>query len=263
MHSDLAGTFQALVSLWQILVRQQSIPDAQADTVFSGIVGGFASVKANCELFDAGRNGVKLLLAANAPNSDPHGKMLDLLAGNPADSETHDQMVQDLMRILEAQRIISLDTLFQLADHIEAVAKGEKLDAKLVNKLASRISEIQLPRASLSANEKNAMGFGYWTHRHLDAERKLNLRLPLRRPLAMPKKSGIPARCWRPFCAIPSSPSTTRTTRPREPRSFTPTPCSYAATISSACRAPITPGAPPNSTAAGGLPMPAGVWWDR
>jgi hypothetical protein len=175
-HSDLAGTFQALVSLWQILVRQQSIPDAQADTVFSGIVGGFASVKANRELFDAGRNGVKLLLAANAPISDPHGKMLDLLAGNPADSETHDQMVQDLMRILEAQRIISLDTLFQLADHIEAVAKGEKLDAKLVNKLASRISEIQLPRASLSANEKNAMGFGYWTDRHLDAERKLNLR---------------------------------------------------------------------------------------
>src|SRR6185295_8721878 len=65
----------------------------------------------------------KLLLSANTPISDPHGKMLDLLAGNPTDSETHDQMVQDLMRILEAQRIVSLDTLFQLADHIEAVAK--------------------------------------------------------------------------------------------------------------------------------------------
>jgi hypothetical protein len=176
LHSDMAGTFQALVGLWQILVRQQSIPDAQADAVFSGIVGGFATVRGNRELFDAGRNGVKLLLSVNTPLSDPHGKMLDLLAGNPADSETHDQMVQDLMRILEAQRIISLDTLFQLADHIEAVAKGEKFDPKLVNKLSSRISEIQLPRASLSANEKNAMGFGYWTDRHLDAERKLNLR---------------------------------------------------------------------------------------
>ena len=80
------------------------------------------------------------------------------------------------MRILEAQRIISLDTLFQLADHLEAIAKGEKLDPTLVNKLASRISEIQLPRGSLSANEKNAMGFGYWTDKHIDAERKLNLR---------------------------------------------------------------------------------------
>ena len=114
--------------------------------------------------------------------------MLDLLAGNPTDSETHEQMVQDLMRILEAQRIVSLDTLFQLADHIEAVAKGEKLDPKLVNKLASRISEIQLPRASLSANEKNAMGFGYWTDRHIDAERKLNLRAAIEKAAGDPEK---------------------------------------------------------------------------
>ncbi|MCX6631610.1 MAG: hypothetical protein NTW28_28700 [Candidatus Solibacter sp.] len=188
LHSDLAGSFQALVGLWQILVRQQSIPDAQADTVFSGVVGGFAQVRGNRELFDAGRNGVKLLLGVTAPIGDPHGKMLDLLAGNPADSETHDQMVQDLMRILEAQRIVSLDTLFQLADHIEGVAKGEKLDPKLVNKLASRISEIQLPRASLSSTEKNAMGFGYWTDRHLESERKLNLRASIEKAAGDPEK---------------------------------------------------------------------------
>ena len=169
-------------------MRQQSIPEAQADAVFSGIVGGFAQVHGERELFDAGRNGVKLLLGATAAVSDPHEKMLDLLAGNPADSETHDQMVQDLMRILEAQRIVSLDTLFQLADHIEAIAKGEKLDPKLVNKLASRISEIQLPRASLSANEKNAMGFGYWTDRHIDAERKLNLRAAIEKAAGDPEK---------------------------------------------------------------------------
>jgi hypothetical protein len=114
--------------------------------------------------------------------------MLDLLAGNPADSDTHEQMVQDLMRILEAQRIVSLDTLFQLADHIESVARGEKLDPKLVNKLASRISEIQLPRASLSATEKNSMGFGYWTDRHLDAERKLNLRAAIEKAAGDPEK---------------------------------------------------------------------------
>src|SRR5258708_7390639 len=92
------------------------------------------------------------------------------------------------MRILEAQRIVSLDTLFQLADHIEAISKGEKLDPKLVNQLASRISEIQLPRQSLSANEKNAMGFGYWTDRHLDAERKLNLRASIEKAAGDPER---------------------------------------------------------------------------
>lgn len=188
LHSDLAGTFQSLVGLWQILVRQQSIADADSDRVFAGIVGGFATVKGNRDLFDAGRNGLQLLLSVKGPVSDPHGKMLDLMAGNAADSETHDQMVQDLMRILEAQRIISLDTLFLLADHIDAVAKGDKFDPKVVNKLASRISEIQLPRQSLSANEKNAMGFGYWTDRHLEGERKLNVRA------AIEKAAGDPER---------------------------------------------------------------------
>jgi hypothetical protein len=176
LRADTAGTFQALVGLWQVLVRQQSIPAAQADMVFAGIVGCFGGVRGNRELFDAGRNGVKLLLASAVPAGETQAKMLDLLAGNSADSETHDQMMQDLMRIVEAQRTISLDTLFQLGDHIEAVAKGEKLDVKLVNKLAIRIAEIQLPRASLSTMEKNAVSFGYWTDRHLDTERRINLR---------------------------------------------------------------------------------------
>ena len=176
LRSDLAGTFQSLVGLWQILVRQQSLPEGQADAIFSGLVTPFGTVKNSRDLFDAGRNGTKLLLGANVSAADSHQKLLDLVAGSAADSESHEAVVQDLARILEAQRIISLDTLFQLSDHIEAISKGEKLDPKLVNKLASRIAEIQLPRASLSSNEKNAMGFGYWTERHIEAERRLNLR---------------------------------------------------------------------------------------
>jgi len=178
-HADTAGVMQSLVGLWQILVRQQSIPESKADEVFSGILTPFGNLHNDRELFDAGRNGVKLLLAAGGQESgtEPHEHMLDLLAGSSSDAETHEQVVQELMRILEAQRIISLDSLFQLADHLESVAKGEKLNPALVNKLSTRIAEINLPRASLTANEKNALGFGYWTERHIDAERKTNLRL--------------------------------------------------------------------------------------
>jgi hypothetical protein len=175
-HMDLVGTFQSLMGLWQIFVRQHSITEDKADTAFAAIAGSFVTVKTNRELFDAGRNGVKVLLGASSVSiTDPHIKVIDMLAGGSTD-ETHEQMSQDLLRILEAQRIVSLDTLFQLADHIDSIAKGGKLDPKLVNQLASRISEIQLPRASLSANEKNAMGFGFWTEKHIDGERRLNLR---------------------------------------------------------------------------------------
>ena len=188
LRSDAAGTLQALAGLWQILVRQQSIPEARADAVFAAMVGGFSKVSSDRELFDAGKNGVDLLLGTTTSVGDPQGRMLDLMAGSTADSETHEQMVQELMRILEAQRTVSLDTLFQLGGHIDAVSKGEKLDSKLVNKLASRISEIQLPRASLSSSEKNSMSFGYWADRHLDAERKLNLRAALEKAAGDPEK---------------------------------------------------------------------------
>jgi hypothetical protein len=182
-RSDVAGSFQALVGLWQILVRQGTVPEKQADTVFSGIVEGFLQVKTQRELFDTSRNGVKLLLAVAPPRQgspavQPQERVVDLLAGaaESEDAESRDQMEQDMNRILEAQRIISLDLLFQLADHTEAIAKGEKLNTALIAKLTRSLSEIPLPRASLTSNEKNAMGFGYWTDRHIDSERKVNLR---------------------------------------------------------------------------------------
>ena len=64
--SDLAGTFQALVGLWQIFVRQQSIPDAKADAPSPASSAASPQVKNERELFDAGRNGVEAA-AGRAP----------------------------------------------------------------------------------------------------------------------------------------------------------------------------------------------------
>ena len=58
----------------------------------------------------------------------------------------------------------------------------------LVNKLASRISEIQLPRAPLTSAEKNSFAFGYWTERHIENQRKLNLRAAIDKAAADPEK---------------------------------------------------------------------------
>jgi hypothetical protein len=182
-RSDVAGTFQGLVGLWQIFVRQGSIPAAQADGAFSSIVSAFAAIKNDRELFDAGRGSIKTLLAAapgktGAPANQPQQQLIALLAGASAgeDSDVRTQLETEIARILEAQRMVSLDTLFAVADHLEAIAKGEKLNPQMVSRLTSRIAEIPLPRATLSANEKNAMGFGYWTDKHVEAERKLNIR---------------------------------------------------------------------------------------
>jgi len=189
LHADALGSLQALVGLWQIFSRQGSLPASQADAAFAGLLGPFAEVRSDRTLFDAGRDGVKVLLAATGspaatlPGPSPQERLIDLLAGsaNPSDVDSHTQIVQEMERILEAQRIVSLDDLFGLAAHLDDLARGEKLNTALVNRLAARISEIPLPRATLSAVEKNALSFGYYTERHVDAERKANLRAAIGR----------------------------------------------------------------------------------
>ncbi|MBI1786517.1 MAG: hypothetical protein HYR60_03060 [Acidobacteria bacterium] len=185
-RADTAGTLQALIGLWQIFSRQGSLPQSKADETLAGILDSFAKVSSDRDIFDGGRAGVKRLLAAVGSTKEdvsPHERLIDLLAGaaNPTDRESHNLLVQEMIRILEAQRIIPLGVLFDLADHLESLSRGEKLNTALVNRLASRIAEIQLPRSALTGVEKNAFAFGYWTEKHVEAQRKLNMRAVVER----------------------------------------------------------------------------------
>jgi hypothetical protein len=177
LRADDAGSKQALTGLWQIYVRQGSIPEAQADAALEAILTAFEKPRNHREVFDAGRAGVTALLKATGSGAArPQERFMDLLAGSAENSDAQRQIVQEMIRIFEAQRLISLTSLFELADNLEAAGKGEKLNTALLGRLASRIGEIQLPRANLTSVEKNAFSFGYWTERHIDQERKANLR---------------------------------------------------------------------------------------
>jgi hypothetical protein len=192
VRADAAGTMQALVGLWQIFHRQGSIPPAEADRSFSALLAPFAKAKNERDIFEAGREGGKTLLAAthSPAGASPQDRMIDLLAGTSEsdNSDAHNQLVEDMIRIFETQRLISLTDIFGLVDQLEGLAKGEKVNAALVNKTAARISEIQLPRVALSGAEKNALSFGYWSERHVEAQRKLNIRAIIDRAATDPKK---------------------------------------------------------------------------
>lgn len=182
-RSDVAGSMQGLVGLWQIFVRQGTIPPDRADSVFSGIVEPFARVKTDRELFDSARAGLVVLAG---PGKTPQERMLDLLSGGAAeDADTRDEVRREILRVFDAQRMPSLDTLFELADYLEG---NQKMTTQAAGKVAARLSEIQIPRPPLTASEKNAMGFGYYTDRHLDAERRLNMRLTIEKAAGEPAK---------------------------------------------------------------------------
>jgi hypothetical protein len=180
LRADTAGTLQAVVGLWQIFCRQGAIAPPEADAALAGILDNFGKSKNNLELFDGARASVKILLkATHSPDNAPaQDRMIDLLAGvaESSDADSHRVVVQNMMQIFEAQRLISLSTLFDLADNLDALSRGERPNTSLLNKLASKISEIQLPRAALSSVEKNSMSFGYWTEKHIEMERKVNVR---------------------------------------------------------------------------------------
>jgi len=180
LRADAAGTLQALVGLWQIFVRQGSLPQAESDATLAGILTPFAKLQNDRELFDGGLAGVRLLLkGTHSPAKVPvQDRMIDLLAGisTPNSSDTEQRMIQDVIRVFEAQRLVSLTTLIDLADNLDSVGRGEKLNTALAGRLATRITEVQLPRTAITGEEKSALAYGYWTERHVDSQRKINLR---------------------------------------------------------------------------------------
>ncbi|HLH43346.1 MAG TPA: hypothetical protein VKV74_10195 [Bryobacteraceae bacterium] len=192
LRADVAGTMQALVGLWQILLRQGSIAQSDSDSTLADLLGPFAKIQNEREAFDSGMAGVRLLLKAthSEPGVSPQDRMIDLLAGTAANnsSDTHQQMIEDMIRIFEAQRLVSLSTLSDLADNLDSVARGQKLNTALAGRLASRISEVQLPRTSITGEEKSALSFGYWTERHIDFQRKINLRAIIDKSANDPQK---------------------------------------------------------------------------
>ena len=195
LRADSAGVMQALIGLWRIMAREGSLPSAKADAAFAKLTEPYAEVRGERDLFDAGRNGVRLLLdaAGSKPGAQPQQRLIDVLAPNPMqpDEDAHAQLAQEIMRILEAQRMVSLDSLFELADHLDAIAKGGKPNTGLISRLTARITEVQLPRASLSSVEKNALAFGYWTERHIENERRTNLRTAIEKASAAGDKERV------------------------------------------------------------------------
>jgi len=192
VRANAAGTMQGLLSIWQILVRQGAIADKDADAVMSGILTSFAKIKNDKETFDAGWNGVQSLMkAVGAPETaNPQDHLVDLLAGtaNATDIDTQTQLVQDMIRVIEAQRLVSLKAIGDLSAHLDALGKGGKLDPAIIQRVSGRLSEIQLPRAGLSGVEKNSLIFGYWSERHIESQRKLNLRAMVEKAGADPAK---------------------------------------------------------------------------
>ena len=178
-RTDAIGTHQALFGLWQIFVRQGQIPSDDIDRSFRALMAALRDVGSEQAIFESGRAGVKALLAATGSSEDesPQDRLIELLAGNPNPNERsiHEEMVQLLNSRFTSQRLVSVKDIFDLADHLERVSRGESFNVAMANRLASRISEVRLPRSSLSSDESNSFAQGTWIEKHIQRQRSMNL----------------------------------------------------------------------------------------
>jgi hypothetical protein len=184
LRADAAGLLQSLALLWQVLYRNHELPAARAESALEAIDAPFLRPKSSrSEIFDAGRTGVVALLSACGvgPTEDAQEKLLELLAGTltPVDADTHTELVAELERVFDAQKLVGLKTLFDLDDQLRRTGGAAKGDAAALGKLAARVSNLDLPKPALSTAERSAGSFGYWSEFHIEYERKLNFRAQL------------------------------------------------------------------------------------
>ena len=191
LRSDAAGAFQALAGLWQIAVRHGAIPEDRADGALASIIAEFSRITNRREMFDHMRRATETFLAALGPmEGSRHDRIFKLLAGalDPADAETYDIVASQMWRIFEAQKLVTLDTIFDVADHLEELAEGAQLNTAIINRFESRLEDLRPYGEGLSSVEKNAISFGYWAERHLNQQRKLDLRREIRRAIGSPER---------------------------------------------------------------------------
>lgn len=185
LRANTAGSAQALIALWQIFVRQGSISLSSADETLSGILGQFSNVRRPVDVLDAGISGVRLLFKAAGikDGASPQDSMMDLLAGatKSVGSEAYSRVVGEMTRYFDSQRLVPLDTLLDMASHLDGLTKGERPDNTLLTRFAARTSEIGSPRALLTQAEKSSYSIGYWVDKHIEAQRKVNLHASIER----------------------------------------------------------------------------------
>jgi hypothetical protein len=179
LRANAIGTFQATLGLWQILARQKEIPDAQASDSWQRIIAPFAGITGTVQLFDAGRNAVGELLRAASGKTDLSQDELVLLLAGPGQPTHEGQLVREeiakrMQTVFDAQRLVSLDTLFSLGTGLDKLAQG-KATADSLLPLAAELREFEMPRPIFTPTEKIQFQRDRADTRHTTLQTRTNL----------------------------------------------------------------------------------------
>jgi hypothetical protein len=186
VRGNAMGTFDASVSMWQILARQGQIPPNEINSSWDRVLRPYAKVATATQTFDAGRESLKQLLTAAA--GKPEGSedtIIDLLAGPPQNSpegqRMHQAMANRIRAVMDAQRLVSLDTLLVLGDGLHDVAHVKSESSTLLP-LAGELREFEMPQPIFRNSERDQWAAGIYNNRHTEMQMKTDLTKVVKAP---------------------------------------------------------------------------------
>jgi len=186
LRGNAMGTFEATVGMWQILARQGQIPSADLRDSWQRVVQPFGKVASAPQLFDAGRSSLKQLLQASTGKPDAsQDEIIDLLAGphqeSPEGQRMHELLANRIRSVLDAQRLVSLDTLLALGDGLHDVAHV-KSEAGTLLPLAGELREFEMPQPIFRSSERDQWAAGIYNNRHTEMQMKTDLTKVVKAP---------------------------------------------------------------------------------
>jgi hypothetical protein len=186
VRGNAMGTFEATIGIWQILARQGQIPTADLRDSWQRVIAPYAKVNSAPQLFDAGRGSLKQLLQSATGKPDgSQDEIIDLLAGphqdSPEGQRMHQAIANRMRSVLDAQRLVSLDTLTALGDGFHDVARV-KSEANTLLPLAGELREFEMPQPIFRNSERDQWAAGIYNNHHTEMQMKTDLTKVVKSP---------------------------------------------------------------------------------
>jgi hypothetical protein len=179
IRANAIGIFQANIGLWQILARQGEIAPGDWNDSWQRIIGPFEQISTSVQLFDAGRASLRELWRTATGKSDLiQDEVVALLAGPAQETregrEVRAELAARMHSVLNAQRLVSLDTLLTLGEGLTEMSKGKATGDSLFP-LAAELRDFEMPRPIFSSTEKFEFQYERSDIRHTTLQTRTNL----------------------------------------------------------------------------------------
>jgi hypothetical protein len=176
IRGNALGTFEANIGIWQILARQGQIEERQLNGSWQKVIEPFAQIRSSAQIYNAGRTSLEAVLrAAIGKPQASQAEIIELLAGpqqsTPEGTRVHREIANRIRLVLEAQRLVSLDTVLLLGNGLHEKARGKALDESVIRR-AGEIREFEMPRPIFTNGERTEWAAGVYNNNHTDQEMK-------------------------------------------------------------------------------------------